>query len=238
MFPLYDTIKSRSFPYVNVGIIIANVIIFFYEISLGYDLERFLLYYAIVPVRYSHPPLAEQFTLFEQAIPLMSSMFLHGGWIHLIFNMWFLWIFGDNVEDRMGHLRYFIFYLLCGVGAAVIHILLNLHSRIPTIGASGAIAGVMGAYFLLFPLSRVIVLLPIFFLPYFFELPAFFFLGVWLLMQFYGGYISLLEIAPQFGGIAWWAHIGGFASGMFLVFFFKKSKKKYRRFYDDEYSPW
>ncbi len=238
MFPLYDTIRSRSFPVVNLGIIIANVLIFFYEIALGAHLERFILYYGIVPLRYSNPLISAHFTLYEQLIPFISSQFLHGGWVHLIFNMWFLWIFGDNVEDRMGHFRYLIFYLLCGVIASLIHLRLNFYSDKPAIGASGAIAGVMGAYFLLFPLSRVIVLVPLFFVPFFFELPAFFFLGIWFVMQFFSGYVSLLRLGGQMENIAWWAHVGGFVAGMFLVFFFKKSSRKYRRFYDDEFAPW
>lgn len=238
MLPLYDTIRSRSFPFINIALIIVNVLVFFYEVSLGVNVDRFILYYSIVPARYSNPFIAAKFTLLEQSLPFITSMFLHGGWFHLIFNMWFLWIFGDNVEDRMGHFRYLIFYLICGVAAGVLHLVTNWHSDIPTLGASGAIAGVMGAYFLLFPFSRVIVLVPLLFFPFFFEIPAFFFLGFWFLVQFYGGYADLLGVTGEFANIAWWAHIGGFVSGMLLVPFFKKSKRAYRRFYADEFFPW
>ena len=238
MFPLYDTIHSRTFPYVNVGIIVLNVIAFFYEISLGADIEQFLLLYGIVPIRYSNPDIGMHFTLAEQAVPFVSSVFLHGSWLHLIFNMWFLWIFGDNVEDRMGHVRYFLFYILCGIAAGIAHLLLNPGLEVPTVGASGAIAGVMGAYFILYPMARIIVMVPVFIFPFLFEIPAFFFLGFWFIIQFFSGSVDLLRITDDFRGIAWWAHAGGFLNGVVLVFFFKKSRKKYRKYYPDEYFPW
>jgi membrane associated rhomboid family serine protease len=144
-------------------------------------------------------------------------MFLHGGWLHVIGNMWMLWIFGDNVEDRMGPLRFIAFYLICGVIAAVVHVATNSGSQFPTVGASGALAGVLGAYFLMFPASRVIVLLPVLFIPLFFELPAVIYLGLWFMIQFLSGTASVAagsEAAA--GGIAWWAHIGGFLAGILL----------------------
>jgi membrane associated rhomboid family serine protease len=143
-------------------------------------------------------------------------MFLHGGWLHVISNMWILYLFGDNVEDRMGHLRFLGFYLLSGLAANLAHFLVNLDSTMPVIGASGAVAGVMAAYLRLFPRARIITLFPVFFIPYFLELPAYFFMAIWFLSQLFSGAASLL--APDAaGGIAWWAHIGGFLVGFFLV---------------------
>jgi membrane associated rhomboid family serine protease len=150
--------------------------------------------------------------------PFFSSMFLHGGWLHLIGNMWALWIFGDNVEDRLGHLRYFAFYLASGIAAGLLHVLVNPDSMVPTVGASGAIAGVMGAYFRFYPQAKVQTLIPPFFVGPFFELPAVLFLGWWFLLQFCNGSLSL---GPRgnFGGVAWWAHVGGFLFGLTACLF-------------------
>jgi membrane associated rhomboid family serine protease len=159
---------------------------------------------------------AAHLTLFQQIFPLISFMFLHGSFWHLAGNMWFLYIFGDNVEDRLGHLRYLLFYLLCGLAAGIAHVFFNLDSTMSTIGASGAIAGVMGAYFILYPKARIVTLIPIIFIPYFVELPAAIFLGIWLFIQF----ISAVLTSVNAGGIAWWAHIGGFIFGaLFLKIF-------------------
>src|SRR5437016_5214159 len=147
MLPLRDNIPSRRFPGITLGLIVLNVLIFFQELRLGPHLENVLLSLGIVPLRYTEP---QFFSLGQKVVPLFSSMFLHGGWVHLIGNMWVLWIFGDNVEDRLGHLKYLGFYLLGGIAAALLHVFTNLHSGVPTIGASGAIAGVMGAYFRLY----------------------------------------------------------------------------------------
>jgi membrane associated rhomboid family serine protease len=162
----------------------------------------------------------------DRFLPIFTSMFLHGGWLHLIGNMIYLWIFGDNVEDMMGHIKYFIFYLLCGVSANYAHLYTNASSPMPTIGASGAIAGVMGAYFILFPRSKVWTLFPIFFFIQIIKIPAVAFLGFWFLMQFFMGFFSLGVSSVARGGVAWWAHIGGFACGALLVFIFKKRKRK------------
>jgi membrane associated rhomboid family serine protease len=159
---------------------------------------------------------------------------LHGGWVHIIGNMWTLWIFGDNVEDRMGPMRFLFFYLLCGLAAGLIHCFANPESTLPTVGASGAIAGVMGAYFFLFPRSRVIVLIPILFIPFFFEVPAMIYIGFWALLQFFSGTLSLAS-ADYVGGVAWWAHVGGFLTGILLQFFFVKRGNAYRRPFRDEY---
>jgi len=156
-------------------------------------------------------------------------MFLHGGWLHLIGNMWVLYIFGDNIEGELGHVQYLLFYLLCGLIAAVIQVITNPLSNVPTIGASGAIGGVMGAYFLLYPHARILTLIPIFFFFTLMEVPAYLFLGFWFLLQFYSGAFSLISHSEQYQGIAWWAHVGGFVGGMMLLFVFKGLPGKSRR---------
>ncbi|RLB36957.1 MAG: rhomboid family intramembrane serine protease [Deltaproteobacteria bacterium] len=219
MFPIRDTIQSRSYPVVNTAIIVINIVIFLFESTQGQNLTRFLFTYGLVPVRYSVPHISQYFTPFQQLFSFVSFMFLHGSFWHLFGNMWSLYIFGDNVEDRLGPLRYLVFYLLCGVGSGLSHLVINWHSQVPTIGASGAIAGVMGAYFLLYPRSRVLTLIPIFFIPLFVEIPAYYFLGIWFLLQF----ISAAGSPAHGGGIAWWAHIGGFLLGMALLKIFLKA---------------
>jgi membrane associated rhomboid family serine protease len=159
---------------------------------------------------------------------LLTSLFLHGGWLHVGGNMLYLWIFGDNVEDRLGRIRFLVFYLLCGVAASGVHILANPHSTVPTIGASGAIAGVLGAYLLLYPGARVLTLIPLGFYLQVVQLPAFFFLGFWFLIQFISGAASLAARGGGAGGIAWWAHIGGFAAGIILQFVFRKRQRRLR----------
>jgi membrane associated rhomboid family serine protease len=213
MIPLRDTVPARSRPFVTQGIIVVNVLVFLVEMAQGPHLERFIYYYGLVPARYFIPQLADYFTVGEQAFALLSFMFLHGGFWHLLGNMWFLYIFGDNVEDHLGPLRYGAFYLLCGLASGLAHMLVHRTSGVPTIGASGAIAGVMGAYFILFPGSRILTLIPILFIPYFIEIPAYFFLGIWFLMQF----LSAAGTGEASGGIAWWAHIGGFVFGILLL---------------------
>jgi membrane associated rhomboid family serine protease len=176
-------------------------------------LDRFIVTYGLVPARYSVPEAAAYFSFGQQVLSFFSYMFLHGGFWHLLGNMWSLYIFGDNVEDRLGPFRYLAFYMCCGFASGTTHLLLNWHSPIPTIGASGAIAGVMGAYFLLYPKARILTLIPILFIPYFVELSAFFFLGIWFLFQF----ISAAGSSAHGGGVAWWAHIGGFVFGILVV---------------------
>jgi membrane associated rhomboid family serine protease len=215
MIPLRDNIPSRRFPGVTVGIIALNLLVFFQELRMGSHLEQFMLVWGIVPARFTDA--AQFFHVGEKILPLFGSMFLHGGWLHLIGNMWVLWIFGDNVEDRLGHFKYLGFYLLSGIAAAVLHICTNLHSTAPTIGASGAIAGVMGAYFRFFPRARVETLIPPFFFGPFFELPAVVFLGFWFFLQFYNGALSLSLRGQTYGGVAWWAHVGGFAFGVLIT---------------------
>jgi len=233
MFPLRDTIRARDVPIVNWLIIAVNVVIFLFEASLGpHQLETFIQLFGAVPQRF-----AANVGL-DQVATLFTSMFLHGGWAHLISNMWALYIFGDNVEDRMGHGRYLVFYLLCGVIAELTHIFITPTSPVPMIGASGAISGVLGAYLVLFPHSRVITLVPLFFLPWFVEIPAVFYLGFWFVSQLFNGLFALTTMGPvgTYGGVAWWAHVGGFAAGLILVGIF--ARRRVRRWYPDEYWPW
>lgn len=233
MFPLQDSNQARSFPLVNWLILIVNVLFFLFELSIpDRELNAFLQMNGFVPARFS-----EYFGI-GQVMTIFSSMFLHGGWMHLISNMWALHIFGDNVEDKMGHGSYLVFYLICGVAAALTDLLVHPFGTMPTIGASGALAGVLGAYLILFPTARIITFIPIFIIPYFVEVPAIVFLGIWFLTQFFTGLGSLdaSSLAAE-ATVAWWAHVGGFIAGMILVKFFEK-KETYRRFYDDEYYPW
>jgi membrane associated rhomboid family serine protease len=205
-------------------------LVFLFESTLGDQAFEQLLYnYALIPANLSP---TEPLSL----LTLLTSMFLHGSWFHLISNVWILYIFGDNVEDRMGSLRYILFYLLAGGAAGIVQVLFIPNSPIPTIGASGAVAGVLGAYFILFPRARVITLVPLFFLPWFMEIPAFFYLGIWFLSQISSGLLSL-GAAGDFGGIAWWAHIGGFAFGLLFVRLFAR-RVTHPRWYPDEYWPW
>lgn len=225
MFPIRDTIPSRTIPFVTWTIIIVNAGVFFIELGFSESrLTRLFYLFGLVPATYSKPEWALLHGFPVQSYrPFLTSMFLHGSWIHIISNMWILSIFGDNVEDRMGHFRFLLFYIFCGIVAAVVHLLTNLNSTLPTVGASGAIAGVMGAYFLLYPYARILTLVPIFFYPLFIEVPAVLFLGVWFYSQFFSGVMSLSQHG-QVGGIAWWAHIGGFVAGALLSLVFVKRR--------------
>ena len=213
MIPLRDINPSRNFPVVNTLLIGINVLVFLLQMSQGNGTDRFVYTYGLVPARYAIPHVSVYFTPFQQVFSFLSFMFLHGGVLHLLGNMWSLYIFGDNVEDRLGPFRYLLFYLLCGLASGLSHLLLNMNSTIPTIGASGAISGVMGAYLVLHPRSRILTLIPILIFPWFVEIPAFFFIGFWFVMQ-------LLNAAGSHGvggGIAWWAHIGGFLFGIVFL---------------------
>jgi membrane associated rhomboid family serine protease len=218
MIPIRDQNQSKSYPVVTQGIIGLNVLVFLYQMMQGENIERFIFTYGLVPARFSMPETAH-IPFGEQAFTLLSFMFLHGGFFHLLGNMWSLYIFGDNVEDRMGSTRFLLFYLLCGWASGFAHLWSNWTSTVPTIGASGAIAGVMGAYLILFPKARIITLIPIFFIPYFIEIPAVVFLGIWFLFQFF---YAALPGPEGGGGIAWWAHIGGFVFGMIAVKLFSR----------------
>ncbi|RMD85071.1 MAG: rhomboid family intramembrane serine protease [Lentisphaerae bacterium] len=228
MIPLRDDIPSYRFPIVMWIIIALNVVIFMGELSCRpEDLERVFHVLGIVPATLPTRPGIWRY------LPFFSSMFLHGGWFHLIGNMWMLWIFGDNVEDRMGHFRFFIFYLLCGLAAGYVHCWSNANSMIPTIGASGAIAGVLGAYFVFFPWARVITLVPLFFWPFFIEIPAVIYLILWFVQQLFGSMVAAL--LPNVGGIAWTAHVGGFVAGMFLCYLFRAPQRRRRAIYRGYY---
>lgn len=197
----------------TVLIIAVNVFLYLVELAQGPALDQFILTYGLIPARYTVPEISSYFTPGQQFIALSSFMFLHGSFWHLLGNMWSLHIFGDNVEDRLGPIRYLLFYLCCGWVSGFAHLLTNWNSQVPTIGASGAIAGVMGAYLLLYPRARILTLIPILIIPYFVEIPAFFFLGFWFFLQF----LSAMGSSGQAGGIAWFAHIGGFLFGMALL---------------------
>jgi len=232
VLPIRDNIPSSRFPAITIGLIVVNVLFFFWELSVGKRLERAFVELAIIPVRYSDPDIAQFFSFREQVVPFFSSMFLHGGWLHLIGNMWTLWIFGDNVEDRLGHAKYLVLYLASGIAAALLHIYTNLNSQLPTIGASGAVAGVMGAYFRFYPHARVETIIPPFFLGPYFVLPAVLFLGWWFFLQFFNGALSLGAGAKGFGGVAWWAHVGGFVFGVAVCLLARRSVRRYAD--DDE----
>jgi len=212
MIPLRDTIRSKNYPVINTTIIVLNVLVFFIELAQGQGLNRFIYTYGLVPARYAVPSISAYFTSGQQLFSFLSFMFLHGGFFHLLGNMWSLYIFGDNVEDKLGPLRYVLFYLLCGFASGASHLVINWHSQVPTIGASGAIAGVMGAYMVLYPKSRILTLIPFFFFFPIVEIPAVFFLGIWFIFQF----LSAAASGGQ-GGIAWWAHIGGFIFGIIFL---------------------
>jgi membrane associated rhomboid family serine protease len=206
VMPLRDLNPSRTFPFVNLLLIAANVLVFFYELSLGPGLDRFLMQAAFIPREYLAPG-----NVGADTRSIMLSMFMHGGWMHLIGNMLYLWIFGDNIEDRFGHLRYLVFYIACGWVATLAHAHLNPASGVPAIGASGAISGVLGAYLVLFPHARVLSLIPLGFYTRIAEMPALLVLGLWFVLQFFSGVVSIGDTG---GGVAWWAHIGGFVAGM------------------------
>jgi membrane associated rhomboid family serine protease len=217
MFPLYDTVRSRKFPVVNWTLIILNALAFYYEWQLGEaQLNRFIHTWGLVPSQLIADPADTWITIF-------SSMFLHGGWFHLLSNMWILIIFGDNIEERFGSASYLIFYLLSGVAAALLDVYISAGSSTPTIGASGAIAGVLGAYLIQFPKARVASLVPIIFIFTIIEIPAVIFLGFWFVLQLFSGW-QILQGADVSGGIAWWAHIGGFVFGMLTSFLFVRRR--------------
>jgi len=224
MIPLRDTTPSRRYPVVNNALIVVNGLLFLVQLTQGADLDRFIYIHGLVPARYSIPQVSSYFTSVQQLFSFVSFMFLHGGFWHLVGNMWSLYIFGDNVEDHMGHMRYLLFYLLSGLASGITHLLFNYYSNVPTIGASGAIAGVMGAYFILHPSSRILTLIPILFIPFFIEIPAFFFIAFWFVLQV----VNAAGSDGSIGGIAWWAHIGGFLLGIVILkgfdMFFPKEK--------------
>lgn len=214
MFPLYDTVRSRRFPFVNWLLIILNGLVFYYELQLGdQGLFRFTQTWGLIPARLLSSP-------FQAWVTIFSSMFLHGGWFHILSNMWVLAIFGDNVESRLGGGKYLVFYLMSGIAAAALQTLFLPGSSVPMIGASGAIAGVLGAYLVLYPQSRIASLVPILFIFTIVEVPATLFLGFWFISQLFSGWLSLH--GADANSVAWWAHVGGFIFGMLVVRLFAR----------------
>lgn len=221
MIPLRDVIPSRTTPLVTIALIALNTLAFLLELSTGDQIDTFVRTWALVPADFS-------------MLTLFTSMFLHGGVLHFGGNMLYLWIFGDNVEDRMGHGRFLTFYLLCGAIAALAQVATSPDSGVPMLGASGAIAGVMGAYFVLYPHSRIVTLLPLFIFIQIVEVPAVFFLGIWFLMQFLSGVGSVASAADGLsGGIAFWAHSAGFVAGLIGVFAFRRPERQRVEWWND-----
>jgi len=210
MIPIRDTVPSKNYPIVNNTLIGVNIVAYLIQLSQGQRMTEFVYTYGLVPAKFTIPQIAAHFTSGQIVFSLVSFMFLHGSFLHILGNMWSLYIFGDNVEDRLGSAYYLFFYLLSGLVSGMFHFFLNMHSTVPTIGASGAIAGVMGAYFILYPHSKILTLIPILIFPLFIEIPAFFFLGLWFVMQVFNVAIG----GGAMSGIAWWAHIGGFIFGV------------------------
>lgn len=236
MIPLKDDTPRLTTPLVNYSLIAANAVAFLYELSLGRrGQERLLEHFALIPAHllaamhllpaHAHGH-GHAVALAVGLLPVFTSMFLHAGWLHLIFNMWFLWVFGRNLEDGLGHVPYLIFYLTCGVAAAAAQTIATPFSLIPTLGASGAIAGVMGGYFVRYPRARVLMLVPFFFI-FFLWLPAWVVLGYWFVLQFLSGLGSSILGSEIGGGVAFWAHVGGFLTGLLLVRLFPLRTRRY-----------
>lgn len=224
MIPLKDNIRSRTFPFFNIVLILINISVFALELGQPSTqaLEHFFGKWALYPAPLLNNPVGNWYRVF-------SSMFLHGGWVHVVGNMVYLWVFGDSVEDRVGHFRYLVFYLTVGSAAAMSQVFILPGSDGSMVGASGAVAGIMGAYFVLNPKAKVVTAVPFLFFLKIIEIPAVFFLGMWFVIQAFQGYGSILTMASgarDFSATAWWAHIGGFLSGIILIFFFRKSVKK------------
>ena len=227
MIPLKDDNPTSTFPLFTIGIIVLNSLIFFYQQTLGEAATGFVFTYGAVPEKVT----SFQMTEFPAPLTILTAMFLHGGWFHLIGNMLFLWIFGKNIEDQLGHLRFPIFYLICGVLASLAHIMVTPHSSIPMVGASGAIAGVLGAYLIRFPNARILTLIWFGFFIRLVRIPAIFFLGFWFILQLLYGLPSLALRGT--GGIAFFAHIGGFIAGLLLFPFWERRlcrKRGYHRY--------
>jgi len=220
VIPLKNLDPRRSTPVLTIVLIVINFIVWFHQVSLAPKAgDAFILHYGLVPSRVSaflggHG----RVTLADAFLPFFTCMFLHGGWLHIIGNMWFLWIFGGNVEDRLGPALYMVFYIVCGLVSGVTQTIFSWGSHIPSVGASGAIAGVLGAYIVFFPRSRILTLVPLIIFWFTAQIPAVVFIGLWFVLQFFSGVTSLAQPdAAQMGGVAWWAHVGGFLMGALLA---------------------
>jgi membrane associated rhomboid family serine protease len=211
--------RRRSVPVMTLVLIVINVIVFLHQVSLPpAQAEAFVRIYGLVPAKIQLALAGQHYSLAGALMPLFTCMFLHGGWLHIIGNMWFLWIFGGNVEDRLGTLGYLAFYLVCGISSGLIQTIFSWGSHLPSIGASGAISGILGAYIVFFPSSRILTLVPLFIIWFTWQIPALIFIGLWFLVQFMSGIGSLNDPrAASLGGVAWWAHVGGFLTGMLLA---------------------
>jgi membrane associated rhomboid family serine protease len=229
MFPIRDDVPSRAYPFVTIGLIVVNVVVFLVEISMGSrGLQRLAYDHGLIPIYVTAYAQGAGVSAGQAFFPFVSSIFLHGGWMHLIGNMWYLWIFGDNVEDRLGHARFLVFFILCGVVANIAHYAFNSMSEVPAIGASGAVAGVLGVYLVSYPGARILTVIPLFFFIQFVELPALIVLGFWFILQFLNG-IGSVVISTATGGVAWWAHIGGFIGGILIFGLFRPRPKVFYR---------
>ena len=215
--PLKDDNPTLKFPYITILLIAINGIVFIYQFSLGIGAERFILRMGAVPYEITHFTDRLPYSPFPVQLTILTSMFIHGDILHLLGNMLYLWIFGNNIEDSVGHFRFVIFYLLCGTAASFTHIIMNINSLVPMVGASGAIAGILGAYLLLYPRARVLVLIWLLFFIRTVWIPSIIVLGLWFILQIY-------SVSLGGSGVAWFAHIGGFAAGFILIKFFEKGK--------------
>lgn len=223
--PLNDHIRRQTFWIATLMLIVLNTLVFVFELSLGSSLNRFVYIFGLVPARYTTPHGIILASLDTFLVPVFTSMFIHGGWLHLIGNMLFLFVFGRSVEDRYGHGGFLLLYFLSGFGAAITHIAFNAGSHVPTIGASGAIAGVLGAYLISFPTARITTLIPLLFFFWTVRLPAVLVLLYWFLIQFVAGFQMLAIESATHGGVAWWAHVGGFLLGMALALILPKRQQ-------------
>jgi len=234
MLPIEIAVPTRYPAIVTYALIAANITVSLFQISLSPpELEAFMRQFALIPARYFAAPARVTTQELLGYLPFVSNMFLHGGWLHLILNMWTLYLFGPAVEDRLGSARFLVFYLVCGLLASVAHALFNPTSTIPALGASGAISGVLGSFIMMFPLARLVIVIPILFFPFFFEVPAILFAVFWFLTQVMAG-VTALYMPAQAGRIAWWAHAGGFVAGLALTPLLRRSKQAYRTYQADE----
>lgn len=227
MIPLNDNVRRQTFWFSTFALIALNTAVFIYELSLGPSINRFILAFGLIPARYSTPHGDILIAgLAEFIVPVFTSMFIHGGWFHLLGNMLFLFVFGRSIEDRFGHGEFLLLYFVCGFGAAVAQIIFNMGSQAPTIGASGAIAGVLGAYLVSFPTARISTLIPLIIIFWVIRIPAFLVLVYWFAIQFLAGQRMLTIESATGGGVAWWAHVGGFVLGMLLALALPKRQRR------------